>query len=117
MLRIDDAKQGREMLRRLIPHVAPAEDWWMPTLPGWLGIAFTYQGLKALGVPQTSFDTFPQEFREGMAARASGLNDVCANATSNCEYPFGGPDMHIALAISSKDKERLALVLERARAS
>jgi Dyp-type peroxidase family len=117
MLRIDDAKQGREMLRRLIPHVAPAEDWWVPTLPGWLGIAFTYQGLRALGVPQTSLDTFPQEFREGMAARASVLNDVGDNAPSNWEYPFSGSDIHIALAIYSKDKESLAFVLERARAS
>jgi Dyp-type peroxidase family len=117
MLRIDDAKQGREMLRRLIPHVAPAEDWWVPTLPGWLGIAFTYHGLKALGVPQTSLNTFPQEFREGMAARASVLNDVGDNAPSNWEYPFGSPDMHIALAIYSKDQESLELVLERARAS
>ena len=52
VLRIDDAAQGREMLRRLIPHVATAANWWLPTLPGWLGIAFTYQGLKALGVPR-----------------------------------------------------------------
>ena len=117
MLRIDDAKQGREMLRRLIPHVAPAEDWWVPTLPGWLGIAFTYQGLKALGVPQTSLDTFPQEFREGMAARASVLNDVGDSAPGNWEYPFGSSNMHIALAIYSKDKESLGFVLERARAS
>ena len=117
MLRIDDAKQGREMLRRLIPHVAPAEDWWVPTLPGWLGIAFTYQGLKALGVPQTSLDTFPQEFREGMAARASVLNDVGDSAPGNWEYPFGSSNMHIALAIYSKDKESLEFVLERARAS
>src|ERR1700676_1731422 len=117
MLRIDDAKQGREMLRRLIPHVAPAEDWWVPTLPGWLGIAFTYQGLRALGVPQTSLDTFPQEFREGMAARASILNDVGDNAPINWEYPFGGSDVHVALAIYSKDKESLEFVLERARAS
>src|SRR6202030_2358752 len=117
ILRIDDAQQGREMLRRLIPHVAPAVDWWVPTLPGWLGIAFTYQGLKALGVPQTSLDTFPQEFREGMAARASILNDVGDNSPSHWEYPFGGSDMHIALAIYSKDKESLALALERARAS
>src|SRR5580700_4543053 len=49
ILRVDDRAQGREMLRRLIPHVAPADDWWVPTLPGWLGLAFTYQGLKALG--------------------------------------------------------------------
>ncbi len=48
LVRINDAVQGREMLRRIIPHVAPADDWWQPTLAGWLGIAFTYAGLKAL---------------------------------------------------------------------
>src|SRR5262245_32406624 len=75
VLRIDDASQGREMLRRILPHVAPATDWWAPSLPGWLGIAFSYQGLKALGVPQATLDSFPKEFREGMAARAAILND------------------------------------------
>ena len=28
VLRIGDAAQGREMLRRIIPYVAPAEEWW-----------------------------------------------------------------------------------------
>lgn len=117
ILRIDDASQGREMLRRIIPHVAPADDWWIPTLPGWLGIAFTYQGLKALGVPQASLDSFPQEFREGMAERAAILNDIGNNAPSKWEYPFGTADMHVALAIYSKDDQGLELVLERARQS
>jgi deferrochelatase/peroxidase EfeB len=85
IVRVDDAAQGREMLRRLIPHVAPADDWWAPALPGWLGIAFTLHGLKALGVPQASLDSFAQEFREGMAARASVLNDVGKNAPANWE--------------------------------
>ncbi|MGJ7506274.1 hypothetical protein [Variovorax sp. GT1P44] len=117
ILRIDDAAQGREMLRRIIPHVAPANDWWVATLPGWLGIAFTYQGLRALGVPQASLDSFPQEFREGMAARAAVLNDVGGNAPVNWEYPFGTSDMHVALAIYSKDDEDLERVLELARQS
>lgn len=117
ILRIDEAAQGREMLRRLIPHVAPADDWWVPSLPGWLGIAFTYQGLKALGLPQASLESFPKEFREGMAARASVLNDVGDNAPSNWEYPFGTADMHVALAIYSKDDKSLETVLERARQS
>ena len=117
VLRIDDAAQGREMIRRLIPHVARADDWWSPTLPGWLGIAFTFPGLKALGLSQSSLDSFPAEFREGMAARASILNDVGNNAPSNWEYPFGSADMHVALAIYSKDDDSLALVLERARQS
>jgi Dyp-type peroxidase family len=117
ILRIDDAAQGREMLRRLLPHVAPADEWWKPSLPGWLGIAFTYQGLKALGVPQASLDSFPEEFREGMAARAAILNDVGDNSPPNWEYPFGTADMHVALAIYSRDDASLETVLERARQS
>ena len=117
ILRVDEAVQGREMVRRIIPHVAPAEGWWFPSLPGWLGIAFTYQGLKALGVPNASLESFPQEFRQGMAARATILNDTGGNAPSNWEYPFGSPDMHVAMAIYSKDDKSLEMVLERARQS
>jgi hypothetical protein len=60
VLRIDDAAQGLEILRRIIPYVAPSEDWWVPSIPAWLGIAFTYQGLKALGLPKASLDSFPE---------------------------------------------------------
>lgn len=117
MIRVDDPSQGREMLRRIIPHVAPANDWWAPTLPGWLGIAFTFEGLKALGVPHESLNTFPAEFRQGMAARASILNDLGDNAPGNWEYPFGSADLHVALAIYSKTEQDLEAVLERARQS
>ena len=46
VLRIDDAAQGRKMLRRIIPHVAPAEEWWVPSVPAWFGVAFTYERTK-----------------------------------------------------------------------
>jgi hypothetical protein len=95
------------MLRRILPHVAPADEWWVPSLPGWLGIAFTFEGLKALGVPQASLDSFPIEFRQGMAARADTLNDFGANAPANWEYPFGTPDAHVALAIYAKSNQDL----------
>jgi Dyp-type peroxidase family len=117
VLRIDDAAQGREMLRRMIPHVAPAAEWWLPTLPGWLGIAFTHEGLKALGVPQESLDSFPVEFRQGMAARAAILHDFGDDAPANWEYPFGTAVMHVALAIYANDEQNLTKVLERARQS
>jgi len=103
VLRIDDAVQGREMLRRIIPYVAPAEEWWVPSIPAWLGIAFSYQGLKALGLPQASLDSFPEEFRQGMAARAETLRDIGDNAPANWEYPFGTSDAHVTLAIYSRD--------------
>jgi len=115
ILRIDDPAQGGEMLRRIIPYVAPSDDWWTPTLPGWLGIAFTFEGLKALGVPQASLDSFPVEFRQGMAARADVLHDIGANAPANWEHPFGSPDVHVALAIYAKSEQDLQQVLEIAR--
>ena len=115
ILRVDDAGQGREMVRRILPYVAPADEWWVPSLPGWLGIAFTFEGLKALGVPRPSLDSFPIEFRQGMAARAAILQDLGANAPANWEYPFGTPDLHVALALYAKDDQNLQRVLELAR--
>jgi Dyp-type peroxidase family len=115
ILRVDDAAEGREMVRRVVPHVAPADEWWAPSLPGWLGIAFTFEGLKALGVPQASLDSFPIEFRQGMAARADILHDFGANAPTHWERPFGTPDVHVALAIYAKDDENLEQSLQIAR--
>jgi Dyp-type peroxidase family len=117
ILRIGNAEQGREMLRRILPHVAPADEWWVPSLPGWLGIAFTFEGLKALSVPQESLDSFPIEFRQGMAARAAFLNDVGTNAPANWEYPFGTPNAHVALAIYANSDSDLQKVLNLARKS
>jgi Dyp-type peroxidase family len=117
ILRIGNAEEGREMLRRILPHVAPADEWWVPSLPGWMGIAFTFEGLKALGVPQDSLDSFPIEFRQGMAARAETLNDFGANAPANWEYPFGTAEVHVALAIYAKSNQDLEEVLDLARKS
>ena len=44
----------------------------------WITLAFTWNGLRALGVPEESLATFPAEFREGMAARADILGDTGA---------------------------------------
>jgi Dyp-type peroxidase family len=117
LLRVGDIGQGREMLRRILPYVAPADEWWVPSLPGWLGIAFTFEGLKALGVPQASLDSFPIEFRQGMAARAAILHEWGANAPANWEYPFGTADLHVALAIYAQDEQSLQQVLGLARKS
>ena len=114
LLRVGDIGQGREMLRRVLPYVAPADQWWVPSLPGWLGIAFTFEGVKALGVPPASLDSFPIEFRHGMAARAAILHDFGTNAPANWEYPFGTPDFHVALAIYAQNEQNLQQVLELA---
>src|SRR3954464_9349367 len=42
----------------------------------WVTIAFTCNGLRALGVDDAALATFPDEFRQGMAARAEILGMV-----------------------------------------
>ena len=48
-----------------------------------LNVGITYAGLRAFGLPRTSLDTFPREFRQGMVARAVQLGDVDASAPQN----------------------------------
>ncbi len=78
-------------------------------------MALTFQGLKALGVPQHSLDSFPAEFQQGMAARAADLGDVGESAPEHWEKPFGAPDVHVAICALSPDAARLEAVLARAR--
>jgi hypothetical protein len=49
----------------------------------WVTIAFTWSGLRAVGVDEGSLSTFPEEFRQGMAARAEMLGDTGGNAPEN----------------------------------
>ena len=51
-----DAAQGREFLRRLLPHIISAAQY--ASADTWAAIAFTYTGLQALGVPQASLALF-----------------------------------------------------------
>jgi len=115
VLRIDDRRAGREMLRRLIPDIASAADPTSPDSDAWLSIALTYRGLEALGVPQASLDSFAPEFQEGMAARAALLGDVGESSPALWEKPLGTPDVHVLLTAISPDTSRRDDLVERAR--
>jgi Dyp-type peroxidase family len=115
LIRIDDPRAGRELLRRLMPAVTPATDSAHAYQKAWVSVAFTFQGLRALGVPQSSLDSFPIEFRQGMAARAAKLGDVGESAPENWEKPLGTPDVHVGISALSPDKAHLEEVLARAQ--
>lgn len=116
-LRIDDRQAGRELLRRLLPVLDSATAPTDPAKQAWVSLGLTYQGLKALGVPDPSLGTFPQAFREGMAARAASIGDVGESGPENWEAPLGSPDVHLVISVLSPDLERLEALRERARAS
>ncbi len=110
----DDAHAGRELLRRLAPHIHSAAEWWQAR-DTWTSVALSYTGLTALGVPEDSLRSFPDSFRQGMAARAEQLSDYGANDPEHWEQPFGNGDIHIGVSIfsDSPDKWRAALAAVR----
>ena len=115
LLRIDDRQAGRKLVKRLLPVIESARSASDPAQHAWVSVAFTYQGLKALGVPQDSLDSFAPEFRQGMAARAAELGDVGESSPDHWEKPLGSPEVHVALSVLSPDAARLESLLERAR--
>jgi Dyp-type peroxidase family len=115
VFRIDDRKVGRELMRRASAVVTSAANPTSPLADTWVSVALTYQGLKALGVPQPSLESFAWEFRQGMAARAKSLGDTGEAAPEHWERPLGTPDVHVVLVAVSPDAPRLEAALERAR--
>jgi Dyp-type peroxidase family len=115
VLRIDDRKAGRELMRWLGAVVTSAANPTSPLADTWVSVALTHQGLKALGVPQDSLDSFAWEFRQGMAARAKELGDTGESSPENWEKPLGTPDVHVVLVAVSPDAQQLELSIERAR--
>jgi Dyp-type peroxidase family len=114
LFRVDDAQSGRKFLRRLAPHVDSAAGWWSAADP-WLAVALSYAGLKALGIPQDSLQSFPEAFREGMAARARQLGDEGANDPEHWDLPYGKGEVHIGVSAFSDSEENHRRILGIAR--
>lgn len=104
IFKIRDAAKGKALLKELIPMVNSAEDWHKGE-GATLTLAFTYEGLKNLGLPQASLDSFPEAFREGMSARAAQLYDVGVNDPKNWEDIFRSGHVDVAAAVVAATKE------------
>jgi Dyp-type peroxidase family len=114
-LRIDERQAGRALMQRISNAVTSAASPESPLADTWVSVALTYHGLKALGVPQDSLDTFSWEFRQGMAARAKDLGDIGESDPQNWEKPLGSSDLHLIIVAVSPDAERLEAAVARAR--
>ncbi len=113
--RIDDKQAGRDLMRRISRVVTPASNPDSPLADTWVSVSLSYEGLKALGVPQESLESMPWEFRQGMAARAEDLGDVGESSPENWESPLGSKDLHVILVAISPTDELLEKALEPAR--
>jgi Dyp-type peroxidase family len=79
----------------------------------WVSAAFTWQGLRALGVDEASLSTFPEEFRQGMVARAEVLGDTGKNHPDRWVGGLASPQLHgIAILFARNKAEREGVTRE-----
>ena len=104
-LTLRDAAQARAWLAGLIEKVGSGASH-PPTQPPdsrWVTIGFTWNGLGALGVDGASLATFPEEFRQGMAARAAILGDTGSNHPDHWVGGLASPDLHAIVILFARD--------------
>ena len=102
-LHIDDAERARALMTRTLPQVATAEPWRRPAAERRAASPSPSPGWQALGVPDAMLDAFPDEFREGMAARAERLGDRGPSAPEHWEAGLG-PARRTSLATVYGDR-------------
>ena len=70
----------------------------------WVTAAFTWNGLRALGLDEASLASFPEEFKQGMAARAEVLGDSGMNAPEHWVGGLASPDLHAIVILFARDE-------------
>ena len=114
---IADAVRGRTWLRGLLDDVITAEPWEGSGPQTTLNLSFTYTGLAALGVDEALLATFPEDFREGMAARAEFLGDVGDSAPEHWEPGLGTGEAHVLVTLYGVDADALEAARAKLEAS
>jgi Dyp-type peroxidase family len=124
LLKIENARQGGQWLRELLPELTtaaarPREARYQQQ--SCVNLAFTWRGLEALGLESGALATFPFEFRQGMARRARVLGDVGGSGPERWEFGGTQPgtpgqdELHVLLMLYAHDAESLSPVLAHHR--
>src|SRR5436190_6430363 len=66
-------------------------------------VAFTWNGLRTLGVDEKLLSTFPEEFRQGMAARSKMLGLAGHNHPDHWVGELTSPDLHAIAILFARD--------------
>ena len=120
-----DAGQAQLWLRRLAPAITSARPW--PVAPDGVkvkppvtsNIAFSADGLAAIGLPSQVLTTFPLEFLEGIACpiRSRVLGDT--EESDPVEWELGGtgkPHIHAVLLVHAASNAALEAACHAQRA-
>jgi Dyp-type peroxidase family len=115
-LRIDDAGGAAAWISEILEDVQTAATWSVKPDSG-VNVAFSYAGLTELELPDACMAGFPEEFRQGMAARAALLGDTGESAPEHWEGGFGTDQIHVLVMISALHGDALEAHDKRVRAA
>jgi Dyp-type peroxidase family len=103
-LSFDSATAGRAWLAGLVDKVGTGRSVGAATPDArWVTIAFTCNGLRVLGIDDTVLATFPEEFRQGVAARAAILGIVGNSRPDRWMGDLGSPALHAIVILFARD--------------
>jgi Dyp-type peroxidase family len=95
---------GRQWLAGMIDKVGTAKSVGNASPDArWVSVAFTWNGLRALGLDEGALATFPEEFRQGMAARAQILGLTGANHPDHWVDELADPAVHAIVILFARD--------------
>ncbi|MFD0401855.1 Dyp-type peroxidase [Kitasatospora sp. NPDC127121] len=138
-LKFEDAARARDWLRRLVPQIATTRqvatfneafsearsasggDDPKSLTATWLGVSFTYEGMRMLSATDPFAQAPPigsglEAFKEGSAQRAGALGDSGDNSPENWLFGNGrNQPVHALLKISADSEKDLQAAIEAQR--
>jgi Dyp-type peroxidase family len=103
-LRLREGAAGRRWLAGIIDEIGTAAAVGTASPDSrWVSVAFTWTGLRALGLDEATLDAFPEEFRQGMAARAPMLGLTGANHPDHWVDELGQAELHAIVMFFTRD--------------
>jgi deferrochelatase/peroxidase EfeB len=95
---------GRAWLRGITEKVTTAAAVRSGQLDArWVTVALSWNGIRALGLDDDSLASFPEEFRQGMAARAEILGLTGANHPKHWTGGLANVDLHAIAILFARD--------------
>jgi Dyp-type peroxidase family len=113
--RIEHPRAFGSWLDGQIGSITTALPWGKPDPPSTLNVALTFEGLREMGLPAEMLRTFPDDFRQGMEARAGRLGDTGESDPAHwdkCLKGLHGVVTSVALEPTVRDARRRDLEAE-----
>jgi Dyp-type peroxidase family len=105
-----DAAAGRRLLADLAALVTVADS---PKPDFAVNVALSYAALERLELPERVLQSFPEEFRSGMAARAGRLGDLGKSAPGGWQPELGKGEIHVLLMVHASSASDQRDIVER----